>query len=306
MPPRVSVLMPVHNAQRYLEEALDSVLAQSFGDFELLVVDDGSTDGSLAVLGRYAARDHRVRVTSRARTGYLVALNQMLGEARGELAARMDADDVALPGRFARQVAFLDDHPDVVCVGGAAVLIDSGGRTLDELKRPLDDASIQEAALSGDTPIIHPSAMMRLADVRSVGGYREPTYLAEDLDLWLRLGERGRLANLPEVVVKYRIHDGSVSAVHRRLQLEAIWLSCREAWARRGLEPRPLPTEPWRPGRGRASRFRTSLNYGWWAFHRRDRSTAMHYGVRSVVALPWHPDGWRLLACAALKLRRRG
>ena len=302
MRPRVSVLMPVYNAERYLAEAVESVLGQSFTDFELLVVDDGSTDGSLALLRRYAEGDRRVQVVSRPNTGYLVALNQMLAVAQGELIARMDGDDVALPERFARQVAFLDAHPDVVCVGGAALLIDEGGRMLNELPRPVDDALIQEAALRGDTPIIHPSAMMRLADARAVGGYRETTYLAEDLDLWLRLGERGRLANLPEVVVKYRMHERSVSAVYRLRQLEAIRVSCRDAWARRGLEPRPLPTEPWRRANDRGSRFQFALKYGWWAFLRRDRPTALHYGLQSVRARPWDPQGWRLLVCAVIKL----
>jgi glycosyltransferase involved in cell wall biosynthesis len=300
MPPRVSVLMPVHNAQRYLEEALDSVLAQSFGDFELLVVDDGSTDGSLAVLRRYAARDHRVRLTSRARTGYLVALNQMLGEARGELAARMDADDVALPGRFARQVAFLDDHPDVVCVGGAFRMIDAEGRLLTTIFPPEADAEIQDLALQGYCSINHPSTMFRREAAVAAGGYRPEMMPAEDLDLWLRLGDSARLANLAEPVLMYRQHDKSVSAVLQDTQLERFRAVAYEACDRRGIPRRPVALQPWRPTDSR-SRHRFAVLYGWWAFQSGEGRTALHYGLKAVGMRPWRPEGWRLLACAAFK-----
>ncbi len=118
--PKVSVLMPVYNAGRHVAEATRSILARTFGDFEFLIVDDGSTDRSRSILERFAAEDPRIRLVSRPNTGYLVALDQMLGRARGELVARMDADDVALPDRFARQVRHLDAHAD--CVLGAEVL----------------------------------------------------------------------------------------------------------------------------------------------------------------------------------------
>src|SRR5262249_31043112 len=122
--------MPVYNARPYLAAAVESILAQTFHDFELLMLDDGSTDGSRAILERYAARDARLRLWSRRNTGYVIALNELLSRARGELLARMDADDVALPQRFAQQVAYLRSHPDVVCAGTAVHLIDAAGRFL--------------------------------------------------------------------------------------------------------------------------------------------------------------------------------
>ena len=109
-PPLVSVCMPVYNATRYLAEAVESILGQTFRDFEFLITDDGSTDRSLAILKRYAAQDARIRLWSRPNAGYVVRLNEMLHQARGDLIARMDADDVALPERFARQVEFLRSH----------------------------------------------------------------------------------------------------------------------------------------------------------------------------------------------------
>ena len=122
--------MPVYNAKRYLEEAIESILGQTFRDFEFLIIDDGSTDRSLAILKRYAAQDARIRLSSRTNAGYVVRLNEMLHQARGDLVARMDADDVALPERFAQQVEFLRSHPEVDVVGGAQERIDSNGYLL--------------------------------------------------------------------------------------------------------------------------------------------------------------------------------
>ena len=122
--PRVSVALPVHNCERYVAEAIESILAQTFTDFEFLIVDDGSTDGTLPILNRFAARDSRIRVISRPNTGIVGALNEMLGLARADLVARMDADDVALPVRFERQVRYLDEHPECVMVGSRVTIID--------------------------------------------------------------------------------------------------------------------------------------------------------------------------------------
>ena len=139
-------------------------------------------------------------------------------QARGDLIARMDADDVALPERFARQVEFLRSHPEVDVVGGAQEHIDSNGRLLTVYHEPQEHEEIEELALTGACPISHPSVMMRRKAVLAVGGYRVEMMPAEDFDLWLRMGERGRLANLPDVIMRYRVHESSVSAL---LQLSA-------------------------------------------------------------------------------------
>jgi glycosyltransferase involved in cell wall biosynthesis len=129
--PRVTVLLPVHDAERYLAEAVESILAQSFGDFELLAIDDGSRDGSAAILDAYARRDARVRVVRRPHEGLIATLNEGLALARGELVARMDADDVALPQRLERQAERLDRDPGLLCIGGAFEVIDAGLRPFD-------------------------------------------------------------------------------------------------------------------------------------------------------------------------------
>lgn len=299
--PRVSVLMPVYNAEPYLAEAVESILGQTFPDFELLAVNDGSTDGSLDTLRRFEARDARVRVISRPNTGYLVALNEMLGVARGEYVARMDADDVSLRDRLQRQVRALDSDPGLACVGGACEMIDAAGRRLVDLSMPVRDEEIQRACLEGHTAICHPAATMRRAHVQAVGGYDPAMYTAEDLDLWLKLGERGRLANLPEVVLRYRLHPGSVSEQRRGEQRDTMRRACENAWRRRGVRGEFTASNPWRPGPDRTSRHQFALKYGWWAFQSGERGTAVRYGARAIASLPAKPEGWKLLVCAAIK-----
>src|SRR5579859_2675921 len=133
--PLVSVAMPVYNAQRYLAQAVDSILAQSFKDFEFIIIDDGSTDSSTEILRKYEAADPRIRLFSRPNTGLTIALNEALGYARGRYLARMDSDDVSLPRRLEKQVAFMEDHPDHVAVGCRVVLIDPDAELLGEIYR---------------------------------------------------------------------------------------------------------------------------------------------------------------------------
>ena len=299
--PTVSVLLPVYNAERYLREAVESVLAQTFTDFELLVVDDGSTDGSLAILREFERRDPRVRVISRPNTGYVVALNEMLGLAKGEFIARMDADDVCLPGRFGAQVDYLGDHPGVVCVGGGVQLIDGRGRFFITLSATRGDTAIQKEALRGSSPICHPAAMIRRGAIRKVGGYDASTCPAEDLDLWLRLGELGQLDNLEMPVLKYRLYGESVSDHRHAEQLTRMADIVASARVRRGLEPQAIVVGPFRPGPSRRSRYDFTVKHGWFAFQSGERRTALIYGLKGLLLLPSGAAAWRLVAVTVLK-----
>jgi glycosyltransferase involved in cell wall biosynthesis len=302
--PTVSALMPVYNAEPYLAEAVESILGQTFADFEFLIVNDGSTDRSGAILERYAARDRRIRLTSRPNTGYTVALNQLLDLASGEFVARMDADDVALPQRLERQVDYLRAHRDVVCIGSAVQFIDAAGRFLRNGHPGMDHEAIQQRALAGDCPLNHPSIMMRRAAVQAVGGYHPEFEPAEDLDLWLRLGEVGRLTNLPEALMKYRQHQRSFSEQHQRLQLERSAAAVLEACRRRGIPPRDVVVSPWRPI-DRRSRMQIYIRYGRQGFDRSDYRMALHYGLQAVAQVPWDPAGWGLLARILRRLLAR-
>ena len=300
--PTVSVVMSVYNAGRFLRPAMDSVLGQTFRDVEYVVIDDGSTDDSPRVLREYAGRDPRVRLTLRGNKGLTATLNEALHQARGEFVARMDCDDVSLPRRFEHQLAYLRANPDVVCAGGHFELIDEKGRLLTRLRPPSDDASIQKLLLAGHTAICHPAAMMRRESVARVGGYDEFFRTTQDLDLWLRLGEIGKLGNVPEVVLQFRQHGGSVSETKREEQRRFGREAVERAWERRGITGGAFEAEePWRPGLDRSSRHQFALRYGWWGFNSGARDTALAYGLRAVRIAPWKIAGWKLLAAAAVK-----
>lgn len=300
--PTISVLMPVYNAERYVAQAVESILNQSFADFEFLIIDDGSTDRSLQILQQYASQDSRIQLISRPNTGYVKALNELLNIAAGELIARMDADDIALSDRFALQVKFLRENPEVVCVGGAQDWIDEAGRFLLHHPEVEQDTEIQQLALVGHTPINHPSTMLRRNAMLQIGGYDETMCPAEDLDVWLKLGELGKLANLRETVLKYRQHDQSISELKQTEQTQKRRESCERAWKRRGLEGlyQFKESEPWRPV-DRSSRHRFLLRYGWRFFNRGERHAAIVYGIRSVREIPLAVEGWKLLICALIK-----
>jgi GT2 family glycosyltransferase len=236
--PRVSGVLPVYNGEPFLASAVESILAQSFRDFELITIDDGSDDASGEILDRLAAGDKRLRIVHQTNAGIVAALNRGLALARGELIARMDADDVAHPERFARQVAFLDAHPETAVVGCAVTLIDRDGTRIRDVEYPLASEAVA-AFLECGSPLAHPAAMMRRAAVLAVGGYREAYRHAEDYDLWLRMAERYRIANLPDRLLLYRQHAAKQSfayAVEQRFATCIAWFAAR---CRRAGKPDP-------------------------------------------------------------------
>lgn len=215
--PRISVLLPARNAQATIEAAVCSVLRQSWEDFELIAVDDGSADATGAILGRLAAEDARLRVVSTPPGGLVAALNLALELARGELIARMDADDESLPERFARSVAALDADPDLAAVGTSVMLFRDDRPVSPSLQayaswlNGLVTAEQVRTERFIESPLCHPSAMLRTSVLRRLGGWREGPF-PEDYELWLRILEGGgRLRNLPEVLFRWRDHDARVT-----------------------------------------------------------------------------------------------
>ncbi len=204
--PDVSVLVPVRDGGSYLPAALDSVLSQSGVTFEVICVDDGSSDGTWEVLTAYERKHPCVfRAVRAAGRGISRALNQAIGLARGRFLARMDADDISLPGRLALQARYLTEHQEVGVLGGQALLIDEAGRVRGRLRVPVGTHRVH-AGLGTSSPLIHPTVMMRRDVVRTVGGYRPLFDGAEDYDLWLRLAPRTRLDNLSQPLLQYRRH----------------------------------------------------------------------------------------------------
>jgi hypothetical protein len=213
----------------------------------------------------------------------------------------MDADDIALPNRFELQVEFLRSNPKVACVGGAFQMIEGDGRYLITLAPPQTDMEIQALVLGGHGAITHSCAMMRGALLKSIGGYDKAYNTAEDLDMLLRIGEVGELANLTNVILKYRLHDKSVSEVACKKQREAARGACENAYRRRNIAGVFSAEAVWRPGPDRSSRQLFMLKYGWWAWNSRQRKTAAYYGRRAIMLKPFSIGGWKLLFVSLLK-----
>jgi glycosyltransferase involved in cell wall biosynthesis len=232
--------MAVFNGERFLEQAVASVLNQTLPDLELIVLDDGSTDRTPELLDELSLRDPRVVVHRHPNRGRTASLNAGVRYARAPLVARLDADDVCLPTRLARQREFLDRHERVALVGGAVRLIDDGGRAFEESRYPVSDAEIR-TAFTYTTPFVHSSVMFRRSAFDKVGGYRECFAETEDLDLWLRLAEHHELANLPEAVIEYRLHADQATV--RKLEFQTLCLVAARLSARARAESRPDPLD---------------------------------------------------------------
>jgi glycosyltransferase involved in cell wall biosynthesis len=295
--PVVSVLMPIHNGGRYFPEAIDSVLGQTRGDFEVLAVNDHSTDGSAEVIDDRAARDARVRRLDAPGRGYTRALNFGLGHARGRYVARMDADDVCVAERFERQAAYLEAHPACVAVGSRTLLIDDRGRPIRSFSEALTHEEIDAAHLEGrGGAIVHPAAMMRREALERIGGYRVETEPAEDLDLFLRLAEVGRVANLEETLLRYRVHLKSVGHLRRKEQAESTRRVVAEARERRGLDACP-DLEARRAGDDLTA-LAHRQKWVWWALADGHVGTARHHAMAALLQAPFSAASWKVFACA--------
>jgi glycosyltransferase involved in cell wall biosynthesis len=225
----VSVLMSVYNGMPYLRQAVESVRAQTWPDWQLVVVDDGSSDGSGDYLAALA--DERVTIIRQANQGLAAALNHGLRYCRGEFVARLDADDVAAPTRLAEQLAFLRRNPQVGMVGTQFRYFGER-RTGKPSRLPCDHRRILTALSRGEHAIVHSSIMARSELLGRLGGYWR-SGVAEDWDLYLRLGEVTRLANLDRVLVSVRVHGGSINGSQVAEVRRRIGFACEQARRRR-------------------------------------------------------------------------
>lgn len=237
MPPILSVVLPVYNCPQYVGHAIESILAQTFEDLELIIIDDGSTDETPDVLRRYS--DTRIRHITQANRGLPRTLNRGIDEARGTYIARQDQDDISRPERLARQVSFLAEHPDYGMVGTWAEIWEGDLRTSRLHAHPSDNATLQFELLL-DNPFVHSSVVIRKAALERVGPYstdatRQPP---EDYELWSRIARLFSVANIPEPLHVYREVSGSMSRTGSSPFLNHLLAICAEniAWAA-GLRP---------------------------------------------------------------------
>jgi len=292
----LTVLTPVYNNGRFMRRAIDSILEQTFSDFEYVLVNDGSTDDSQDILDEYAGKDRRVRVIRQQNRGYIQALNAGMELARGPFIARMDADDIAMPNRFEKQLAYLKEHPECVAVGGRVLLIDEEGLPLREMceEQTHDDIDAAHLAGKGGT-LIHPAMMARREAIIAAGGYRVEHPWAEDLDLFLRLAEVGKLANLPDTVLHYRQHLSSIGYSKAALQRQSTVECIRDACIRRGL---PVPEDIQPNDMAPPTAAESYRKWAWWALSSGYVHSARKHALRALRTEPISIQSWRVVFCA--------
>lgn len=210
--PKISVILPTYNAEKHLREAIGSLLAQTFQDVEILIIDDGSSDGTLQILKTYS--DPRIKILHGPQKGISAALNMGLDRAQGIYVARMDADDISLPRRFEKQAEFMDAHPNI---GICGTDIEAFERQNSNVWNYFPDAADTKTMLLFGCALAHPTVMIRLSIFKEFGLRYDESYLgSEDFELWNRAMEFTDICSIPEVLVRYRLHEGQASA----LQLE--------------------------------------------------------------------------------------
>jgi glycosyltransferase involved in cell wall biosynthesis len=221
-PPLVSVVMPVYNGAGYLSEAIDSILRQTYTNFEFIIIDDGSSDESRTIIQEYQQNDSRIHpIFLEQNSGIVTALNTGLNAAAGKYIARMDADDISVSTRFEEQIHFLENHHDVDVISCYYQLIGPTGDKLDDIiKLPITNLTILWS-LCIDNPIVHPGVVIRTEAVRNIGGYRATYPHAEDYDLWMRLSDKSHFANLANPLIQLRRHSSNITVVHHDDSMES-------------------------------------------------------------------------------------
>lgn len=214
MTPKISINIVSYNRADYLKQALDSVLAQDFSNWEIIFIDDASTDDTAEIVEPYLG-DLRIKYFRNERNmGIGFSRNRALQESRGEFIAVLDSDDYWLSAsKLREQLSFLDDHPETIAIGTSAIKVDEHNAKVGEIISPTENI---KKSILWKNPIIHSSALYRKEPALSVGGYEKDVDLAEDYGLWLRLGTSGKLANLPGQYIAYRVHQGNISTAKRR------------------------------------------------------------------------------------------
>jgi len=292
--PRVAVLTPVYNGQRYLRSAIESVLAQSMGAFEFLLIDDGSKDDSPEIIEEFAKRDPRIRWKSQPNRGVSATRNELVSMAKAPLLAWLDADDIARPDWLEKMSAFMDAHREIVSAGCFVEMMDADGMPICRWTCVTEHDAMDAGHLdNGKKSTQFPSSFIRRDALVKVGGFDPALKGGEDLDILLKLAEIGRLGCLPEVLYNYRQHLASMCQSMKG----QIWVDVRtvliNARARRGL-PLLEPTHT----RNTTEPAEIHRRWAWWALGDKNVSTARKHANRALLLDPFSKATWRTVACA--------
>jgi len=298
--PVISVLMPVYNAEKFLKEAIESILRQTFTSFEFIIINDGSTDSSLEIIEEFAKRDSRIKYINRKNKGLIESLNEGIEISQGKYIARMDSDDVSFPKRLEVQYEFLEQNSEYVVVGSRVILIDEDGDELCPMVNLFSNKDIDSAHINNLTNgavIVHPTAMIRRSSLVKIGGYRHDYKNAEDIDVWLRLSELGKVCNLDDVFLKYRQHFDSIGYSCRESQLKSIKNAVNDARIRRGLENSEYQVSSAELYISK-TKIDIYIKWGWWALAGGGTVTARKYAKKAMLSSPFKWEVWKLLFCS--------
>jgi glycosyltransferase involved in cell wall biosynthesis len=303
--PGISVLIPVYNGEKYLVETIESVLNQTYKNFELIVIDDGGKDGSLAILERYAKEDSRCRVYSRENKGLVETRNELISLARADIIAWLDQDDVCFPSRLEKQYQYMLEHPECLAVGSDTLLIDEDGEPICGFFKSKSHEEIDAGNMSGvGSHICNPSVSLRKSAVVQVGGIRKQCVYAEDIDLFLRLAEVGKLAIIPEYLVKYRQHLSAAGySSLRDIQIKSSQLAINEARTRRGLPL--LSEEELKLQSAHTSVADVYVKWTWWALGDGYLNTAMKYALKLLAINPFKIEFMKINYCVLRAVVRK-
>jgi len=287
------VLMPVYNAADYLSEAIDSILNQSYSNFELIIIDDGSTDNSVDILEDYVKKDSRITIVSRENRGISVTRNELLLLAQGVYVAWMDSDDISFQSRLEKQVNYLKNNKNCVAVGCMTEFIDDQGLKICIWKIPSRHSDIDASHISGKGgAVVFPSSMMRVSVLKEWFLFDEKLTGAEDLDLFLRMAEIGHIENINQVLYKYRQHIASISHAAKLKILQDTQSVVDAARIRRGMKPYICLAE-----KKSMKVYGIYAKWGWWALKEKNIETALKYARKSLLTNPLNRDAWKLMAC---------
>jgi len=217
---QISVILPVYNAEKFVEAAVNSILQQTITDFEFIIINDGSTDDSLNILESLAKKDARIKLISRANKGLIATLNEAISISRSDYIARMDADDISMPTRLEKQLAFLKKHPKVAILGTGYRYMDEAG-TLGSKRNIFTKYEDIKASFLFGNPIAHPSVMINYRLLGDKLYYRSEYKTIEDLELWCRISADYEISNLHEVLLHYRILNNSISGKNLAFQISS-------------------------------------------------------------------------------------
>ena len=293
---QLNVVMPVYNAGPYLAAAVESILNQTYSEFEFIIIDDGSTDESLALLQGYASQDARIKLISRENKGLVATRNELLSLAHAKYFAIMDSDDISYPDRLEKQLSFLENQPDYGIVGCRDMLIDPDGLDIRVINDNVSHEDIDRANLSFDVFQTLNAYMAVTEQIKAIGGYRDKIVYAEDRDVFLRMAEITKVMVLPDILYAYRQHYTNTCVT----KANEVSLNVRQVVAD-ACQRRDIGLAPSEAGPHPENNTMVPLHnvWAWWALAGGNIKTARKYARKVFMKRPLSINSWRLLLCVS-------